>query len=260
MEEEQKNGWAIWVILPVCVVATVLVTRWLIKSNTGPAALTEEYSAVERPVTDDDGDEQAQPEPGEVRARYDSAGVKAQQPATPAADEPKTAQADAGKAAADGRTVKKQRSFGAARDAISNFVAKSLDNPKAVAALLNNQYVVDGFMSRATVKAATASPKALSNYLKNPANLSKFMSKAAVKNGVNDGAMVDAVASSKLVGAMLETPGGRGLLDDPQALADIFMANPALASAISNPNILTALMNNPRTAGLVDTIAAGGSR
>ena len=46
--EEERSSWAIWVILPVCVLATILVTRWMIKNNsTGPAALTEEYNAVE---------------------------------------------------------------------------------------------------------------------------------------------------------------------------------------------------------------------
>ncbi|MFA6433258.1 MAG: hypothetical protein WCW52_01040 [Elusimicrobiales bacterium] len=54
MEENQKRNLAVLVVLPVCVLATVLVTRWLIKSNSNsPAVLTEEYNAEEAPVTDD---------------------------------------------------------------------------------------------------------------------------------------------------------------------------------------------------------------
>ena len=57
MEEEQKKGWAVWAILAVCVFGTVMVTRWMIKSNaSAPAALTEEYTAVEPKAAPDDAD------------------------------------------------------------------------------------------------------------------------------------------------------------------------------------------------------------
>ncbi|MFA6435056.1 MAG: hypothetical protein WCW52_10205 [Elusimicrobiales bacterium] len=261
MLEEQKNGWAVWVLLPVCILATVLVTRWLIKHHTGaPSALTEEYTAEEAKMPDDrdaDQDEAAESGPGEAGAPSIPGAVMPGSEPVPA----KPAPAAPAVAVQDKRSAKKQWSLGRTRDALSKFAAGSLNNPKALAAILNNQYVVDGFMSRPTVKGLTGNPKALANYLKNPANLSKFMNKTAVKGGLNDARLVDAVGSSKLVGAMLDTPGGRGLLTDPQALTDVLMANPALASALLNPNVLNALMNNPKTVGLVNVLSmSGGSR
>mgnify|MGYP001606005277 FL=1 len=50
--------------------------------------------------------------------------------------------------------------------------------------------------------------------------------------------VVSAVASSGLVNAMLETPAGKALMNDPQALGDLAAANPELIAMImSNPNL-----------------------
>ncbi|MEK7722218.1 MAG: hypothetical protein AAB359_07505, partial [Elusimicrobiota bacterium] len=137
-------------------------------------------------------------------------------------------------------------------------VEKILNSPKAVTALLSNEYVVKGFMSRDTVKNATASSSALANYLKNPTNMSKFMGKEAVQRGINNQQLVNAVASSRLAGALLDTPGGRALLSDPRAIAEVLQANPALIDVLMNPAVLNALIQNPKTVGVVTQINMAG--
>jgi hypothetical protein len=126
-----------------------------------------------------------------------------------------------------------------------------------VGAIFNNDYVVKGFMSRDTVKKATASSASLAAYLKNPSNLSKFMAKAPVQQGLKDPRLVGAMAGSKLVAAMLDTPGGKDLLSDPSAMAGIVQANPALAGVLTNPAILKALMENPKTANVAAQLTGG---
>ena len=79
-EEEQKKGWAVWAILAVCILATVMVTKWMIKANSSaPAALTEEYTAAEpKAVEDADGPpEDDLPARETEKGRTGSAGAEA---------------------------------------------------------------------------------------------------------------------------------------------------------------------------------------
>jgi hypothetical protein len=264
MEEEQKSGWAIWVLIPVCVVLTVLATKWVLKPRSAvtPVA-TEQYTGGNADEVLMAQNRQAEAErpysPPEQNAAYNPVAetAKAEQAApdstvavTPA-PERKTGPDEA---AVAGRTVKEQRKSGLAYGFLTKAVGKLMNNPKAVSALLNNKYVVDGFMSRDSVKAATGSAAALAGYLKNPMNTSQFMNKPVVQAGLNNQALFDAVAGSKLAGALLDTPGGKALLNDPSALSDILTANPDMVGVISNPKVLGALTHNPKTAGAVSSI------
>jgi len=71
---------------------------------------------------------------------------------------------------------------------------------------------------------------------------------------MNNDALVNAVAGSQLVAALLDTPGGKALLNNPDAIADVLKTNPGLAGVMTNPAILNALVGNPKTAGLVNQI------
>ncbi len=260
MEEEQNSGggWAIWVLIPICVVLTVLATKWILKPRSAvtPVA-TEQYTggnADEALMAQNRQAEAGTPySPPEQNVMYKPVAetVKEEQAAArPAPERP----AGPDEAAVAGRTPKEQRKSGLAYGFLTKAVGKLMNNPKAVSALLNNKYVVNGFMSRDSVKAATGSPAALAGYLKDPRNMSQFMNKPVVQAGLNNQALFDAVAGSKLVGALLDTPGGKGLLNDPSALADVLSANPGLVSVISNPKVLSALMHNPKTAGAAGAI------
>lgn len=246
--EQSGKGWLVWLlIVPAAVAAGAFMTKWALHGHK-----TQAPAAARAP---------AEPQPAPEPAARPEAGAPEELPG----DEPEGREASvswgkapepavggqAAPAAASPEEAKKSFGMGAAYGALTKAADALVDNPKALSALFNNDYVVKGFMSRDTVKRATANSASLAAYLKNPANLSKFMAKAPVQRGMNDRAAVDAVASSKLVGAMLDTPGGRELLKDPAALAEVLKANPELVNVLANPVIMSALAGNPRTSGLV---------
>ncbi len=258
-EGDGEKSWLIWLlVVPVCMTLGALLARWVFPpAGTAPAAGTETRAAA-APGTGTQPPEPAAPDnskfelPGDEPAS-DASVSWANKPA--AATQPAAAKPEPAAAAGD---PKKDNALGFKYGAISKAVEKLLNSPKAVAAILNNGYVVKGFMSRDTVRKATASSASLANYLKNPANLNNFMAKPAVQGGLNDPALVNAAASSKLVGALLDTPGGHALLNDPVSLAGVIQANPGLIDVLKNPNILNALLQNPKTAGVVGQLGMGG--
>ncbi len=246
--EENKMGAVIWIFFAVAAVVGMLCVKHFMLSNSAPRAVTVEYSGHEEAAPDESTEGESVPQSdAETKSSL----------TVPLAAPASTEEAGTETAAAGIKELgspKTSRHFGLKRGAILAAVGGLMKNPGAVAAILNNKYVVGGFMARDTVKSATANSRALAAYLKNPDNISGFMGNPSVRAGMNNSQMVDAVASSKLVSAMLDTPGGRGLLNDPSAIADVLAANPSLLSVLTNPNILAALMNNPATAGVVGNI------
>ena len=77
------------------------------------------------------------------------------------------------------------------------------------------------------------------------------MNKPVVQAGLNNQALFDAAVTSKLAGALLDTPGGQGLLNDPSAMGDILAANPDLVGVLSDPKVMNALTSNPKTSGVM---------
>lgn len=289
MEEgEQGKSWLIWVlIVPVAMAAGVLLTKWALQpgkaarpaaeeqaeARTAPAPFTQAaVPAVPKPEASAGGSEDLPGDepsgdagiiwankpagaalPGE-EASPGSGGASSGGAGTSAAARPASAPDQASKP----EDAKKSQSMGMAYGAISKAVGKLMNNPDAVAAILNNKYVVNGFMSRDTVKNATRNSASLAAYLKNPANLNNFMGKDVVRRGMDNRELVNAVAGSQLVGALLDTPGGKALLKDPMAIADIMRSNPGMADVLQNPAILSALVSNPKTSGVVSSIGMAG--
>jgi len=269
MEEEQKSGnWLIWIIIPAVVVLTIQVTKWVLKPRAAaPQAIaTEQYTGgnadevLTAKNSQAEADEPYSP-PEQSAPQYRpvmpvSADPEPGRQAAPAvsAAQPSGSAAEGAAAAVAGKTVKEQKNAGLTYGLLTKAVGKLMNNPKAVSALLNNKYVIAGFMSRDSVKAATGSSAALANYLKNPRNTLQFMNKPVVQAGLNNQALFDAAVTSKLANALLDTPGGKGLLADPSALTDIMTANPELVGVLSNPKVLSALTQNPKTSGAVGAI------
>jgi len=162
-------------------------------------------------------------------------------------------QANSGQAALNSNDTRAKEAMGVGyqKGYLSSAVGKVVGSPKAVGALLNNQYIVDGFMSRGTVKSATGSAEGLANYLKG-SGPSNFLNNPVVKAALNNPAVVSAVAGSGMVAAMMNTPAAQALMKDPQALADIVNNNPQLMQlAMQNPQLLSSLMANPDVASQV---------
>lgn len=281
--ENKKSAWKIWVYLtPLYILAAIPLVKWTQKINSSDVAMSkEEYGAfnsaegeIKRSTAGynpelndlgyavryrsgkDDQETDSSPRSGDPRDEEKSANG----PAKPAAQDGKTDQkqqpsrfASGNQAAleSDQTKVKEQMGLGQQKGYLSYAVGKAMNNPQAVGALLSNKYVVNGFMSRGTVKAATSSPQGLANYLKSggPGN---FLSNPMVKAAMNNPAIVGAVASSGLVSAMLNTPAAQALMKDPQALADLVNSNPELLQlAMQNPQTMTMMMSNPAVSGVV---------
>lgn len=262
MEEEGESGsWLKWlIIIPVCMAAGAFLTKWTLQSLRGARPAPVQAVAPAVPYAARQAPAPAAPDnsgydlPGDEPAGGEAAVVWSNKPSSAAEQAARSAAPAAGP-----KEEKNYHAMGLAYGALSKAAAKLLDNPKAVSALLNNDYVVKGFMARDTVKAATANAASLSAYLKNPANVSQFMGKPAVRGGMNDRDLVNALASSKLAGALMDTPGGKALLNDPASIADIVKSDPALLGVLTNPAVLNALMQNPKTAGIVANINMAGA-
>ncbi len=273
MEEEQeeqevkRTSWAIWIVLPVCVVGTVLVTKWFMKNNSRPpAGSTMEYNEVYTPQKEDREPSPASQGSGtsgrpvrqagtDISALISSGGGEAgtAKPSSPSAVRAKPEVADEG-------TAKEQSKFGFTYGAISAAVGKAMNNPKAVSAMLNNKYVINGFMSRNTVKNATGNKAAALDFLKDGRNVSAFFDRPIVQRGLNNAAVLNAVVSSGLMTSLLNTPGGKAVLNDPAAMREVIASNPQLGQLLMNPNVVNVLISNPKTAGLIGQVGAGAVR
>ena len=125
MEEGQSggSGWAIWVLIPVAVVLTVLATKWILKPRSSvPVGVTEQYTGGNADEVLTAKNRQAEAEelrPAESNVQYkpvmpvaaDPEPERQTAPAVSAAQPPGSA-SEAAAAAAAGRTVKEQRNSG----------------------------------------------------------------------------------------------------------------------------------------------------
>jgi len=279
--ENKKSPWKLWIYLsPVYVLLAVMLVKWTVKINSNDVSLSkDEYSAFNAQEGEikkgGDGDYDPGLHDGGYSIRYRS-GKEGNIEETRTPEEQEAArekekeeeqvrrkrESDAGqyRARTGGQAAlesadtnaKTQAGLGAQKGYLSYAVGKVMNNPKAVGALLNNKHVVNGFMSRGTVKAATASPEGLANYLKGsgPTN---FLNNPVVKAAMNNPAIVSAVAGSAIVSAMLNTPAAQALMSNPDQLAKLVESNPQLvALAMQNPQTLTTMMANPEVSGIVN--------
>lgn len=281
---EKKAGWKIWVYLtPVYIIIAIPLIMWIQKINSSDVGLSKEehnvfntdegeikkrkalegydpgltdsgYAVRYRPAGAEAGSLPGDgPSPQEVErvrkeaeARQAAARASAQQAGQ---FDAKTA----GQAALDSSDTRAKEAMGMGyqKGYLSTAVEKVMNNPKAVGAIMNNKYIVEGFMSRGTVKAATGSAQGLANYLKGPGP-ANFMNNPVVKAALNNPAIVSAVATSGMVNAFLNTPAAKELMSNPQALGDLVNNNPQLmALAMQNPQLLTTLMSNQDVMGQV---------
>lgn len=287
MEEEtpKRSGWRIWLYMtPVYILVAIPLVKWTMRVNSGDVALNQEgYSAFNAQEGEIKKTSHANYDPGlndlgySVRYRSGNepaAGLADDRPAgkapeaRPVKADPETRtqpqqaqyrQQTANQVALEANATKQKSymSFGYTKNYLTEAVGKAMNNPKAVSALMNNEWVVKGFMGRDTTRAATGSAQGAKNYLSNPQNVSNFLGNPVVKAAMNNPAVVNAFASSAMASAMLSSPGVQAMLKDPQAIQQMVMTNPQLMQILSNQNVMGALANNPQTAGLVGSLGGG---
>jgi hypothetical protein len=295
--QEKKSGWRIWLYLtPVYLLLLWPLARWSMQMKAGDLEMSQEdygaFASSEGEIKD--WGELTEPEfvDGVLRVRYRTGGEGPQESlvrsgnsssrpekgsgsARPSSGSGGSGKGSSGMSAARAAEAgierpdmndirqREQMSVGHQTGYLTKAVGAAMKSPKAVKALLNNKYVVAGFMSRDTVKRATSSPEALKEYLKGngPSN---FVNNPVVKAAMGNPDVVSAVASSGMIGALLDTPAARELMKDPAAVAELVNSNPDLiAMAMQDPMLMSSLMSNPEVSGIVykfDTSLVKGSR
>lgn len=283
--DDSGKSLKIWMyLLPVFLLAAWPAIKWAKKAASGDVPLTkEDYGAFNseqgelgRPQKPD------LPRPdlndGEFRIHYRSAGeeeagrdaggraaearaAEEEAKAKKEAEHPRPArQAKAGNADnffADASKAAEQRNVGTTKGYLNYVMDKIINNPNAVSAVLNNQYVINGFMSRESVKNATASPEALAKFLSDGSVINNFMNNKTVQSAMNNPAVLNAAAGSGFMQSLLNTPAGQALMQNPQAMADIIAANPQLQSLMADPKILSLLMSNPGASAYINQMNTG---
>jgi len=288
--EERKSGWRIWLYLtPVYILVAVPLVKWTMKLNSGDMNLSkDEYGAFNSPDGEIKREKKKEYDPGlsdiGYTIRYRSGKEGEEEGALTQAGE--GAKSGAGQAGADKAAGQKPQpkpeagqyrqqsanqaalqsqgtadrsyvKFGAQKGYLTYAVGKAMNNPKAVAALMNNSWVVKGFLARDTTKNALGSEKGLQNYLANPKNVSNFLGNPVVQAAMQNPAVVNAFASSAMATAMLNSPAVQSMLQNPQAVTQMMMSNPEMMQALMNPNVMNALSSNPQTAGLAASLGGG---
>jgi hypothetical protein len=288
--EERKSGWRIWLYLtPVYILVAVPLVKWTMKLNSADMNLSkDEYGAFNSPdgeikreakkeydpgLSDigytiryrsgKEGEEEGAMEHGGEAAK--SAGGQAAEDKTarqtqqtkPAAGQYRPQSSNQAALQSEGTADRSYIKFGAQKGNLTYAVGKALNNPKAVSALMNNSWVVKGFLGRDTTKNALGSEKGLQNYLSNPKNVSNFLGNPVVQAAMQNPAVVNAFASSAMATAMINSPAVQSMLQNPESVSKMMMSNPEMMQALMNPNVMGALMNNPQTAGLAASLGGG---
>jgi hypothetical protein len=283
-QEIKKSGWKIWLYLtPVYIILAIPLVKWTMKINSSDVDLSkDEYKAFNSQEGEIKKNSAVVYSPDLDESGYSlhyisghSAGT--QKYASGRKETADTKQQDTARAQSAARTAeqkntsgyqqqpltpiqqREQQSFGFTKGYITYAIGKALNNPKAVSAILNNKYVISGFMSRDTVKAATASPEALANYLKTGNTVNTFMNNSVVQSALNNPQVLAAAASSGMLTALLDTPAGKSLLSNPSAMADIVTSNPELTGLMADPKIMGLLMSNPQASNYIGQMTLGGA-
>jgi hypothetical protein len=288
--ENRRSSWKIWVYLtPVYILAAIPLVKWTMKINSPDVKLSrDEYGAFNATEGEVKKEKTDQYDPGlsdsgySIRYRNGKAGEE--QPLSSSdrdrAEERSSAQASSGRtqgnqaAAPNGPPYKKQAanpaalessdtrdkekmSMGAQKGYLTEAVGGMMGSPKAVGALMNNSWVVKGFMGRGTVQSALGSPQGLKNLLSDTQKVNNFLSNSVVQAALNNPAIVNAFATSAMAKAILSSPAVSAMLQDPNAASTLIATNPQAMQLLSNPNVINALASNPQTAGLAGGLGGG---
>ncbi len=149
---------------------------------------------------------------------------------------------------------KEMTSIGYKKGFLTQAAEKLLNNPKALKALFDNEFVVKGFLARETVKRNLSDPKALETYLSNSQAIANFLNNETVKKIFNNPQLLNTLAQSKMVSEIMTSPAVSALLSNQQKMNELLQKNPQLNEVLANPNVLSALSQNPQSAKILSNI------
>lgn len=260
-ENDQKIS-VIWIyLLPIFLLAAWPALKWMKKAGSSDIELSKAdyslFNSQEGEIRRSTFTAAMVPElnDGILGVRYN---IKPKQTEAEKAAEEARVRAAAARAAGETTEREKEQeqySAGSTKGYLIFAVEKTMNDPRTVAAVFNNKFVISGFMDRSTVKTATCTRQRLADYLKNGAALGDFLNNPTVRAALKNPAIVDAVAASGLIKALMATPAITGFIKNPDAVNDILKTEPQLKTLASNPNIRNALMKDPATAAVMKKIA-----
>lgn len=142
----------------------------------------------------------------------------------------------------------KASALGGSADGLWTKVMRGLSRyPKVMRAVLDNKYVVKGFLSEPHAAKVCSSPAAAKGYLmdtKRSRGVSHAMSVVeAVLHG--DKGMPAAVFGSKLADAVMNCPSTKSIVKDQAAIGEIASANPKLINMMMDPAVMMGLAASP---------------
>ncbi|MCX7905587.1 MAG: hypothetical protein N2446_02675 [Elusimicrobiales bacterium] len=149
---------------------------------------------------------------------------------------------------------KEMTSIGYKQGFLSQAVGKLINNPKAIKALFDNEFVVKGFLARQTVKNALSDPKYLENILTNSQIISNFFNNENVKAALKNQEVINAIAQSKLMNEIISSPAVNQLLNNQNSINNIIQKMPQATELLANPYILQALSQNSQGSKLISQI------
>ncbi|MCX5789727.1 MAG: hypothetical protein NTX64_14670 [Elusimicrobia bacterium] len=137
--------------------------------------------------------------------------------------------------------------------------------PRVVGAILNNSFLVKGFMSSERVRNRCRNPQGLVNYLTNTADPNGIrLATKTYSTSLSTPGSTAAIFGSKLVAAVLnDCPAIQTIINDPHAVGQIAMADNGIMPLMSNPAFVTGLAANPVALGTfnaVQTSMTGGRK
>lgn len=150
--------------------------------------------------------------------------------------------------------AKEMMSIGYKKGFLSKVIGSIIDNPKALKAVFDNEYVVKGFLSRDIVKRSLSDPKFLESVLLDQKRLSNFLNNENVKAILNNQQALNAIAQSKMINEIMNSPAVSHLINNPQMITSILQNNPEIGNLISNPNIIQTLSKDPRGLQILSNI------
>ncbi len=147
--------------------------------------------------------------------------------------------------------------LGAQKGLLSAAVAKLLDHPRILKAVLDNKLVVEGVMGRDVSKRNCSDAGALKAELSDSKSSRMATLLPLVQQALAKPAAASAMLSSELGSRLLDCPSVKSFTSDPSSLMAVAMANPKAMGLVSDPRVAQALSSNPQAAGMFGKVQSG---
>lgn len=153
------------------------------------------------------------------------------------------------------KTPAEAAAFGGSRDLWSSLMPKIAGYPGVLRYLLNNKYVVSGYMNRRKTKEVCSNPKAMSRYLFDPAQPGGVTRDLPIFMRVVRGnpEVANVIADSKLAHALFACPGTQGVLSDPSLMMGL-ATNPKMLGVLMDPTVIGGLASTPSSARILNSV------